>query len=158
MVNSFQEFERIAREAGNHTEAAESTDDDHPFDSRNIHAELPPEVRRLFDNAHYSQATFEALKFVDEEIQRIANSRDYGQSLMMHAFNETKPVLPLNALQTVSEINEQTGYKFLFAGAMTGIRNPRGHKSGVVDDPDKCLDHLGLASLLLRRLDEAELR
>jgi len=44
------------------------------------------------------------------------------------------------------------------AGAMLGIRNPRGHKTGMVDDPDVCLDHLSLASMLVRRLDEAGLR
>ena len=157
-MSSFSDFERIARSAGNHTDAAEKPSDEHPFEDRNIHADLPKEVRRLFDNAHYSQATFEALKFVDEEIQRLAKSSDFGQSLMMDAFNEKKPTLALNALQTASEISEQAGFKFLFAGTMTGIRNPRGHMSGVTDDPDTCLDHLGLASLLLRRLDEAGLR
>jgi uncharacterized protein (TIGR02391 family) len=157
-VSSLDSFERIVREAHNHTEASAEIEDGHPFAVRNIHADLPSDVRRLFDNGHYSQATFEALKFVDEEIQRIANSTDFGQSLMMTAFNETKPLLALNGLVTVSEINEQTGFKFLFAGTMTGIRNPRGHKSGFIDDPDTCLDHLALASLLLRRLDSANLR
>ena len=41
---------------------------------------------------------------------------------------------------------------------MLGIRNLRGHKSGVTDDPEQCLDHLSLTSMLLRKLDEAELR
>ncbi|MCU1535124.1 MAG: hypothetical protein JWR53_1605 [Glaciihabitans sp.] len=158
MAADFDSFERITRAAGNFTEAAEASGDDHPFEIRNIHPDFPAEVRRLFDNAHYSQATFEALKYVDEEVQRISGSSDFGQSLMMTVFNENKATLALNALSSVSEINEQTGFKFLFAGTMTGIRNPRGHKSGVVDDPDTALDHLGLASLLLRRLDEAGLR
>lgn len=158
MAADLDAFERITRTAGNFTEAAETIGDDHPFDLRNVHLDFPAEVRRLFDNAHYSQATFEALKYVDEEVQRISGSTDFGQSLMMDVFNENKAKLALNALTTVSEINEQTGFKFLFAGTATGIRNPRGHKSGVVDDPDTCLDHLGLASLLLRRLDASGLR
>jgi uncharacterized protein (TIGR02391 family) len=157
-VSNFADFERIARAAGNYTEAADKLDDEHPFDSRNIHADLPVDVKRLFDNAHYSQATFEALKYLDEEIQRIAGSSDFGQSLMMAAFNENKPAVALNALSTASEISEQTGYKFIFAGTMSGIRNLRGHKSGVTDDPDTCLDHLSLASMLLRKLDEAGIR
>lgn len=157
-MSNFADFERIARAAGNFTEAADKLDDEHPFEVRNIHADLPAEVRRLFDNAHYSQATFEALKYLDEEIQRISNSSDFGQSLMMAVFNENRPVLMLNSLSSPSEISEQTGYKFIFAGTMSGIRNLRGHKSGVTDDPDQCLDHLSLTSMLLRKLDEAELR
>lgn len=157
-MSSLDVFERIVRDAHNHTEAAEPTGEDHPFDARNIHADLPADVKRLFDNGHYPQATFEALKFVDEEVARIANSTDNGKSLMMAVFNENNPALQLNALVTVSERNEQEGFKFLFAGTMVGIRNPRGHNTGMTDDPDTCLDHLGIASTLLRRLDTAGLR
>lgn len=152
-------FERISRRAHAFTEAgSESTSSGHPFDERNIHSSLPTEVKRLFDNGHYAQATFEALKYLDEEVQRISGDCDYGKSLMMRVFGGTPPKLPLNPCMTPSEQNEQEGFKFIFAGTMAGIRNPRGHKSGVMDDPDTCLDHLGLASLLLRKLDDAGLR
>ena len=50
------------------------------------------------------------------------------------------------------------GFKFIFAGAATGIRNPRGHEVDIGDTPDEALDYLALASLLLRRLDAAGLR
>ena len=89
-------------------EAAEASA--HPFEVRNLHSDLPPEVRHLFDNSHYSQATLEALKFLDEEIQRISNAGDYGKSLMMKVFGGVKPALPLNPLKTMSEKNEQEGH------------------------------------------------
>ncbi|QKV78408.1 TIGR02391 family protein [Amycolatopsis sp. Hca4] len=161
MASDISIFERVVRSAYRHTEASElpgGGEEGHPFEVRNLHVDLPADVRRLFDNGHYSQATFEALKFLDEEVQRIANTSDYGKSLMMTAFNEKNPSIALNALSTVTEQNEQEGFKFLFAGTVVGIRNPRGHKSGVVDDPESCLDYLGLASLLLRRLDSAGVR
>lgn len=157
-MSELEDFERIARAAGNFTEASEKLDDGHPFEARNIHADLPHEVRRLFDNAHYSQATFEAMKFLDEEVARVAKSSDFGRSLMMSAFSEKKPQIALNTLASLSEQNEQEGFKFLFAGTTVGIRNPRGHSTGPQDDPDTCLDHLGLASMLLRRLDATGLR
>ncbi|MGD9502271.1 MAG: TIGR02391 family protein [Methyloceanibacter sp.] len=59
---------------------------------------------------------------------------------------------------TKTEKVEQEGFMFLFAGGMLAIRDPRAHKTGLTDDPDTCLDHLSLASMLLRRLDEAGLR
>ena len=98
------------------------------------------------------------MKFLDDEVQRIAGVSDYGKSLMMSVFGGSPPRLPLNPGMTTSEQNEQEGYKFLFAGAMIGIRNPRGHKAGLVDDPDTCLDHLAFCSMLLRRLEDAGLR
>lgn len=47
------------------------------------------------------------------------------------------------------------GFKFIFSGAASGIRNPRGHEVDVGDTPDEALDYLALASLLLQRLDRA---
>lgn len=159
MAFDLQSFERIARRAHAFTEAgSENGSASHPFEERNIHSDLPSEVRRLFDNGHYAQATFEALKYLDEEVQRISGDSDFGKSLMMRMFGGTPPKLSLNPGMTLSEQSEQDGFKFMFAGAMAGIRNLRGHKSGVVDDTDTCLDHLGLTSMLLRKLEEAGLR
>ncbi|MBU0601480.1 MAG: TIGR02391 family protein [Gammaproteobacteria bacterium] len=159
MALDLSSFEGIVRRAHAFTEAGSvSNTSEHPFDERNIHSDLPSEVRRLFDNGHYAQATFEALKYLDEEVQRISGDTDYGKSLMMRVFGGTPPKLPLNPGMTSSEQSEQEGFKFIFAGTMAGIRNPRGHKSSMVDDPDTCLDHLSLASMLMRKLEEAGLR
>ena len=51
---------------------------------------------------------------------------------------------------------EKNGFRFLFMGAMSGIRNPRGHGSRVNDTAEEALELLALASLLMRRLDLAE--
>lgn len=159
MVSDLFKFEEIVRRAYRYTEApARASSNEHPFDASNIHSDLPVQVRRLFDNGHYAQASFEALKFVDEEVQRISGNSDFGTSLMMKVFGGSNPTLPLNPGATTSEKSEQEGYKFLFAGAMQGVRNPRGHSTAIADDPDTCLGHLSLASMLLRRLDEAGLR
>jgi len=159
MANNLEDFEKIVRRAYRFTEAETTkSGSPHPFDTRNIHADLPDEVRRLFDNGHFAQATLEAFKFVDHEMQRISGASSYGTNLMMTALSESKPMVMLNPGMTTSEKDEQKGFKFLFAGAMLGIRNPRAHQIGISDDPDTCLDHLSLASLLLRRLDEAGLR
>ena len=77
---------------------------------------------------------------------------EYGQQ--GHAGNDFDVV----SLASDSERDEQRGYMELFAGAVTGIRNPRGHEVDVTDDPGAALDYLGLASLLLRKLDSCGLR
>ena len=74
---------------------------------------------------------------------------------MMKVLSESSPLIKLTPGLTVSEKDEQKGYQFLFAGSVLAIRNPRGHEYAIKDSPDTCLDHLSLASLLLRRLEQA---
>lgn len=156
MPDPLREFERVARSAWRLTYAPNlSAEAEHPFETRNIHPAIPPVVKRLFDDGHYSQATFEAFKFVDKEVGRLASSSESGFKLMMAVLSDASPQLKLTACGTVSEKDEQKGFQFLFAGSMLAVRNPRGHKHSVKDSPDECLDHLGLASLLLRRLQVA---
>ncbi|OLT45303.1 TIGR02391 family protein [Saccharomonospora sp. CUA-673] len=131
----------------------------HPFETRNIHPNLPPKVRRLYDDGHWETAVFEAFKFVEKEVKRASGLRGKtGYALMMAAFNEDNALIKLNNLTTESEIDEQRGYKHMFAGSSAGIRNPRGHEVDLGDTPDEALDYLALASILLRKLDAADLR
>ena len=156
MAEQIDRFERIVRgidALGFDVEVRQSPE--HPFELRNIHPSLPAVVWSLFDDGHYSQATFEAFKFVDKEVARISAASDSGYKLMMKAFSETAPMIKLTACGSTSEIDEQKGFMFLFSGSTMAIRNPRGHEYAVHDSPDECLDHLALVSLLLRRIQSA---
>lgn len=156
MADAFRRFEKIARSIGTSSVPRSSAlDENHPFDTRDVHPKLPSMVRNLFDDGHFSQATFEAFKFIDKEIERLSGESESGFKLMMKALPENNPLIALTPCGTTSEKDEQKGYQFLFAGAVLAIRNPRGHEHSVRDDPDTCLDHLALASLLLRRLEKA---
>ncbi len=147
-------FERIARTAKNvgKLQVAESTAT-HPFDERNIHPDIGSVSQKLFDNGHYSQSTFEAFKLLDNRVKAVSgNKKESGFKLMMDAFNEANPKIKLNNLSTQSEVDEQNGFRFIFAGSMSAVRNPRGHD--ILTDPiDLCLDHLSFASVLLRTLE-----
>jgi transposase-like protein len=78
-----------------------------------------------------------------------------NHKLMMAAFNEQKPLIQLNDMSSVSKMDEQLGFKFLFTGGISGIRNPRGHEYELKDDIETCLSHLGFGSMLLVKLEEA---
>jgi uncharacterized protein (TIGR02391 family) len=156
MVSAFKKFQAITRNAQAYCLPREQLSDlerMHPFEERNVHPDIDKITRRLFDDGHYSNATFEAFKFVDKKVQQISKLRKSGYQLMMAAFSETSPLIKLNDLITTSEIDEQQGYKFLFSGAVMAVRNPRGHEVLMHETPDQCLDHISLASLLLRRLN-----
>lgn len=151
-----EQFERVARAAGLYTEERLSEyEQAHPFVERNIHEGIPNKVRKLFDDAHYAQATFEAAKFLDKSIAKFADLKKSGTALMQEAFKDVNPAIQLTPLSSTSEIDEQKGFQWIFTGSVWAIRNPRGHEFDVQDDVDKCLDHLAFISMLMRRLEEA---
>ena len=156
MTDTVAQFEAVVRRAHRFTEECPGPAGGiHPFDERDIHPGIPQEVRELFDNGHYSQATFEAFKFIDKEVQRHSQIGESGYKLMMKAFQESDPSVRLTPLSNQSEHDEQKGLQFIFAGSILAIRNPRGHEVSVSESPDQCLDHLSLATLLLRRLEKS---
>jgi uncharacterized protein (TIGR02391 family) len=116
---------------------------------------MPAKVRKLFDDGYFADATYTAFKYLDKKVSHHSGLRESGYKLMMEAFDDAKPKLQLTPLKTISEVDEQKGYRFVFAGSMWAIRNPRGHEFDVVDDPDTCLDHLSFVSMLLRRLEQS---
>jgi uncharacterized protein (TIGR02391 family) len=152
-----ERFEDIVRHAGHFTEEVPTPAAGlHPFEERNIHPFLPEIVSKLFDDGHFAQASFEAFKFLDKEVQRHSGNTESGFKLMMNVFSESTPLIELTPCGSTSEKDEQKGFQFLFAGSILAIRNPRGHEFSVKDSPDQCLDHLALVSLLLRRLEDAD--
>src|SRR6266568_5147522 len=142
MPDRFEELERIARNAHRFAQVdrAPSATTQHPFVARDIHEALPRKVGELFDDGHYAEATYEACKYLDAEVRRLSGDG---------------PKLRLNALGTMSENDEQAGFRFLFAGSVLAIRNPRGHEHAISDDLETCLSHLSLVTMLLRRLERA---
>ncbi|MEA3443042.1 MAG: TIGR02391 family protein [Chloroflexota bacterium] len=58
---------------------------------------------------------------------------------------------------TQSDKDEQEGFKFLFMGAMVGIRNPKAHDNVVQADPYRTLEYLSFASLLMRKIEKGEI-
>ena len=157
MADLLEHFEFVVRRAKSVTEArSDPAGGSHPFDDRNIHSRIQGTSKKLFDDGHYASATFEAYKLIDKEVSALAKISESGVKLMMKAFSTQSPLIRLTNLSTTSEQDEQEGYKFIFSGSVMAIRNPRGHEYGVLESPTECLDHLSLASLLLRRLERAK--
>lgn len=155
-MSDFSVFERIVRNVRHvGRRGLPEPREVHPFDERNIHSDISAVSLSLFDDGHYSQATFEAFKLLDNMVQNVSGITETGHKLMMQAFNENNPKIKLNDLVTVSDKDEQMGFRFVFAGSMSAIRNPRGHD--IRADPiDLCLDHLSFASVLLRTFENRQ--
>lgn len=157
--NAFHLFQSIAYRGFSNEDAAEPLSaggSEHPFDTRNMHTSVSAWCKKLFDDGHYQEAIFKAFKMIEVRVKRESGGKGVGFGLMMSAFDEANPSLKLTPLTNETEIDEQRGFRHLFAGAFPAIRNPRGHDD-VGDTIDDCLDHLSFASYLLRRLDRQHL-
>jgi uncharacterized protein (TIGR02391 family) len=121
------------------------------FDGLITDPDLNTTCRSLFRDGHHARAVEEAFKFLANAVKGRSGevSRD-GQDLMLHVFNLDNPVLRLSDLRRVSERDEQAGYRFMLAGAMTGIRNPRAHEHTLRDQADVALEMLVMANHLMR--------
>ena len=112
-------------------------------------------ARGLFSDGYFARAVEEAFKCLNNAVKTVCSSDADGASLMRTVFSAKSPLLRLNSLQSDSEKDEQQGYMDIYAGVMTGIRNPRAHEHELQDDPEVALELLTLANHLMRKLDEA---
>ena len=124
-------------------------------------ARLRPSVVRTskarFESGQYADSVEAALKELNSRIKehvRKATSQEFdGADLMNRAFSLGSPIIRVADLSTEDGKNMQKGYMQIFAGAMTGIRNPKAHWNVVIDEK-RAIHHLHLASLLHYVFDE----
>lgn len=125
------------------------------FDLMKFHPRIVRACKSQFKAGHYADAIFRAFRCIEVLVKRKAKLRnELGASLMHKVFNEKNPIIKLNDLIEEFEIDEQTGFRFIFAGAMSGIRNPKAHTEIEQKDPYRTLEYLSLASLLAKRVEE----
>ena len=131
------------------------TDHDHLalFDALVTHGKLRKATRKLFKDGHFTESVRQGFICLDNAVQSRTSSDRTGNRLMRWAFSADNPRLKLNCLKSGSDRNEQRGYMEIFAGVMTGIRNPRAHDADMADDAKTAVELLSLANHLMRRLD-----
>ena len=105
---------------------------------------------QLFSEGHYALAVEEAYKCLNNLVKSRTGLTADGADLMRNTFTPRNPVLALNSLKTDSQRDQQLGYMDIFAGCMTGIRNPRVHEHLYLDEPQVALEILSLANHLFR--------
>ena len=126
------------------------------FDIAVTNMKLRKLCRNLVATGHYSLAVEQAFKYVNNMVKVKSGLYDKdGADLMRRVFSENSPVLMLNSFQTESDKNEQQGYMHIYAGVMTGIRNPRTHQHETLDSPRDAVERLVIANHLLRILDSS---
>jgi uncharacterized protein (TIGR02391 family) len=118
-----------------------------------IHPSIREEVAGRFAIREYADAVMAALQVVAQTVRDKTGLHEDGARLMADAFGGDRPYLLFEDPMPLTQRAMQSGYQQLFAGAMTGVRNPKAH-SLVTIDRDRCIHFLFLASLLAHKLNE----
>ncbi len=123
-----------------------------------LHAEVREVADRYLDSGHAEVAIFEAFKAINNRVKAMTGLDLDGSKLMAEAFKDSEPLLRLADLSSDTGKNVQSGFRFMFMGAVRGIRNPDAHERFKVLDAEEALETLAFASMLMRRLDSARKR
>ncbi|MEI7522491.1 MAG: TIGR02391 family protein [Candidatus Saccharibacteria bacterium] len=125
------------------------------YDISKLHPTIIKHCSKKFEDGYLSDSILTAYKVVLNEIKEITGISDKdGKPLVEQALSLNSPIIKLNGLRTQTDKDEQQGYMFLLSGAALGIRNPKAHDLVEQDDPQRALQLLSFASLLMHRLDE----
>lgn len=122
-----------------------------------VHPRIKALAQPRFEAGFFGDAVEASFKEVNDSVKRLfveSEGREAdGAGLMNTAFSPNNAVIKLADMDTETGRNIQQGYMQIFAGAMTGIRNPKAH-GNLNPDSRKALHLIALASLLMSKIDE----
>ncbi len=117
-----------------------------------LHPLIAPVASDLYKNGHYRQAILDTYILLVNTVKTKSGRHDLdGTGLMQTVFSPKKPVIKIS-----DDPDEQMGFMWMFSGSVMGIRNPKAHRLIQQHDPQRTLEWLSFASVLLKVLDNAE--
>lgn len=124
---------------------------------RLMHPSITELAKPRMKNFFYADAVEAAFKVVNMRVKDLVEAQTGeeldGANLMRKAFSPNNPIINIGAGSSHSGNDIQKGYMDIFAGAMTGIRNPKAHGNETISKED-AYRKLILASMLLYKIDE----
>lgn len=125
-----------------------------------LHPLITKLAKDKFEQGHRADAVETVFKeintIVKERYRAKTGQEEDGATLMNRAFSVHNPVFPFEDITTETGRNIQQGYMQIFAGAMTGIRNPKAHNNMTLDK-NKAMNLLFVASFMALKLDDLKL-
>jgi uncharacterized protein (TIGR02391 family) len=123
-----------------------------------LHANIRQVAEPYLDSGHPEVAISEAFKAVNKRVQQLTKLDLDGEKLINAATGGDNPPVRFGDLDTETGRNRQTGYRLILTGVTRAIRNPNSHELFRPLDEVEAFELLGLASMLMRRLDAAIVR
>lgn len=138
--------------------------DENKSDCENICHLLHPDIQKvsgkLYRDGSYAEAACNAFIEIDSRLQKIYREKRpntekelSGQTLMNKIFADNNPIFVAGDLTTQTGRDIQSGTRFMFAGAMDALRNPKSHQNIIIAKED-AMRRLIFASMLMYKIDE----
>jgi len=120
-----------------------------------LHPQIRAVAKRYLSRESPEVAVFEALKAIVGRVKDETGLDLDGTTLMGEAMSDRDPRVRFGDLNTQTGRDFQAGSRFMFMGAVGSMRNPDAHQSFRELTEEQAFEELSVASLLMRRLDEA---
>lgn len=121
-----------------------------------IHPQIAEVSKKRMNDGYYADAVEAACKVVNSRVRDIVidqtGEEQDGAALMRKAFSPANPIIRIADVDHRSGRDTQQGYMDIFAGVMTGIRNPKAHDNESITKED-ALRKLIMISLLMFKVD-----
>lgn len=114
---------------------------------KSIHPDIVAASKPVAEAGKFDDAIFAAFRLVEGEIQQRIGSGSIGQALIGEAFDGATPRIDISP-----NARDRDGIRAIFSGALSHIRNDRGHKKAPFlpcVTMEACLLYLHVASFLL---------
>ena len=127
-----------------------------------IHPRIIKSSKGLFQNGHYANAAEDAFIEINDRVKKLhkklqPNSTENldGVELMNKMFSEKAPIMEICERETAIGKNIHNGTRFMLAGAISALRNPKAHSNDEELSPEEAMRRLMFASMLMHKIDEA---
>lgn len=121
-----------------------------------LHPIIIEHAYQLYRNGYLREAVLNSVTAIFDFIRARTGSEEDGDRLIGQVMAPNEPRLILSEIGTDSGQNDQKGFMQIYKGAYQGIRNPKAHSLTHDLTPEKAAQYLVFASLLARRIEEAE--
>lgn len=126
-----------------------------------IHPQITKVSQKLFADGHYPNAACDAFIEINDRVKKIYKAHHPeitdlpdGQTLMNKVFADKDPLLEVCDLSDDTGKNMQSGTRFMLAGAMAALRNPKAHANIDLEKED-AMRRITFASMLMYKIDDA---
>jgi uncharacterized protein (TIGR02391 family) len=124
-----------------------------------IHPLIISVSKNQFIDGYYAEAAENAFKEINSRVKKIYHILDSsstipdGKDVMNKVFTPNNPMLELCDRSTDSGKNIQLGFKEMFSGSMSALRNPKAHEN-IQLTSDDAMRQIIFASMLMYKIDD----
>lgn len=126
-----------------------------------IHPRIREVSHKLFVDGSYANAACDAFIEINARVKEIYKSQrpfetqiPDGRDLMNKVFSEKDTILEICDRTSETGKNVHDGFRFMLAGAMAALRNPKAHKNEPISRED-AMRRILFASMLMYKIDDA---